>query len=211
MVQAGGYDPNRIPSSIFASKPTTPMDWSVASNESLFSIHMGNNSFSRDHVFLMYKSGEFPDTNNSQTSLFPVAEGGAVTSLEDSMITEEKSVRPAKPETKSPINAGYENRLPRAVPYESKPLKHMMHDKFHHGEEVRNSASSAQSFQFPVLETNLVGNSSVKVVMENVPSKKQMRHEPQLHIHGHGSGPGTPRKPTGGSWFSCFSCCSLGC
>lgn len=43
-----GYDPNRIPSSIFSPKPTSPMDWSVNSNESLLSIHMGNNSFSRD-------------------------------------------------------------------------------------------------------------------------------------------------------------------
>ncbi|KAK1313979.1 hypothetical protein QJS10_CPA06g00938 [Acorus calamus] len=34
-------DPNRIPSSIFnRSKSTTPQEWSVASNESLFSIHI---------------------------------------------------------------------------------------------------------------------------------------------------------------------------
>lgn len=52
-----GYDPSRIPSSIF-SKPSTAMEWSVASNESLFSIHVGNNSFSRDHLILMHKSGE---------------------------------------------------------------------------------------------------------------------------------------------------------
>ncbi|MCD7458947.1 hypothetical protein HAX54_039671 [Datura stramonium] len=52
-----GYDPNRIPSSIFASKPNNGMEWSTASNESLFSIHMGNNSFSRDQ-YNMYRSGE---------------------------------------------------------------------------------------------------------------------------------------------------------
>ncbi|URD89840.1 hypothetical protein MUK42_27600 [Musa troglodytarum] len=35
-------DPNRIPSSVFdRTKSNTPMEWSVASNESLFSIHMG--------------------------------------------------------------------------------------------------------------------------------------------------------------------------
>ncbi|RWW01597.1 hypothetical protein BHE74_00045459 [Ensete ventricosum] len=44
-------DPNRIPSSVFArSKSTTPMEWSVASNESLFSIHVGNSSFSKENV-----------------------------------------------------------------------------------------------------------------------------------------------------------------
>lgn len=53
-----GYDPNRIPTSIFAPKPANPMEWSVASNESLFSIHMGNNSFSKDNAILMGKSQE---------------------------------------------------------------------------------------------------------------------------------------------------------
>ncbi|KAK9164708.1 hypothetical protein Syun_005610 [Stephania yunnanensis] len=66
--------PYRIPSSVFArSKSTTPMEWSVASNESLFSIHMGNNSFSRDHVFLMDrdfgKSGELINSNSSSPPL----------------------------------------------------------------------------------------------------------------------------------------------
>ena len=54
----GGYVPNRIPSSVFSGKPATPMDWSTASNESLFSIHVGNGSFSKDQFFMSYKSGE---------------------------------------------------------------------------------------------------------------------------------------------------------
>ncbi|CAH8355379.1 unnamed protein product [Eruca vesicaria subsp. sativa] len=41
-----GYDPNRIPSSVFISKPSNSADWSIASNESLFSIHDGNFSIS---------------------------------------------------------------------------------------------------------------------------------------------------------------------
>ncbi|KAF5205814.1 hypothetical protein FRX31_004598 [Thalictrum thalictroides] len=48
----------RIPASVFARSTTTPVEWSVASNESLFSIHVGNNSFSRDQFILMDKSGE---------------------------------------------------------------------------------------------------------------------------------------------------------
>ncbi|KAL5197305.1 hypothetical protein ABZP36_000817 [Zizania latifolia] len=52
-------DPKRIPSSVFArSKSTTPTDWSVTSNESLFSINVGNTSFSKDHFFLYGKTGE---------------------------------------------------------------------------------------------------------------------------------------------------------
>ncbi|XP_020517461.1 uncharacterized protein LOC110006424 isoform X2 [Amborella trichopoda] len=55
----------RIPSSVFArTKSQTPMEWSVASNESLFSFHVGNSSFSRDHVFLFGKSGELTNFSN---------------------------------------------------------------------------------------------------------------------------------------------------
>ncbi|CAN8260695.1 unnamed protein product [Cochlearia groenlandica] len=35
------YDPNRIPSSVFSNKPANSAEWSIASNESLFSIHDG--------------------------------------------------------------------------------------------------------------------------------------------------------------------------
>lgn len=57
-------DPNdtasyRIPSSVFArTKSTAPMEWSVTSNESLFSIHTGNMSFTREQVLWLNKSGE---------------------------------------------------------------------------------------------------------------------------------------------------------
>ncbi|CAK8533421.1 unnamed protein product [Lathyrus sativus] len=58
-----GYDPNRIPSSAFGPKPVSPMEWSVASNESLFSLHFGNNSFSREQFLASRKSGELSRTN----------------------------------------------------------------------------------------------------------------------------------------------------
>ncbi|XP_010525310.1 PREDICTED: uncharacterized protein LOC104803131, partial [Tarenaya hassleriana] len=45
-----GYDPNRIPSSVFSSKLSNPVEWSLASNESLFSIHMSNISFSGEQA-----------------------------------------------------------------------------------------------------------------------------------------------------------------
>uniref|UniRef100_A0A0E0LJI2 Uncharacterized protein n=1 Tax=Oryza punctata TaxID=4537 RepID=A0A0E0LJI2_ORYPU len=53
------HDPKRIPSAVFArSKSSTPTDWSITSNESLFSINVGNASFSKDHMLLYGKSGE---------------------------------------------------------------------------------------------------------------------------------------------------------
>uniref|UniRef100_A0A5B7CA42 Uncharacterized protein n=1 Tax=Davidia involucrata TaxID=16924 RepID=A0A5B7CA42_DAVIN len=61
MERPGGYNPSRIPASVFASKSPGPNDqWSVASTESLFSIQIGNNSFSRDLMLGgdLYKSGE---------------------------------------------------------------------------------------------------------------------------------------------------------
>ncbi|KAK9669119.1 hypothetical protein RND81_13G110600 [Saponaria officinalis] len=54
---ASGY---RIPSYVFASnKSGNPNpEWSTASNESLFSIHTGNMSFTRDQFSWLLKSGE---------------------------------------------------------------------------------------------------------------------------------------------------------
>ncbi|CAN7091759.1 unnamed protein product, partial [Brassica rapa subsp. narinosa] len=55
------YDPGRIPSSVFeTSKSNLQADWSCASNESLFSIHIGRNSFTVDAMKSgeLYKSGE---------------------------------------------------------------------------------------------------------------------------------------------------------
>lgn len=42
-----GYDPLRIPSAVFESNKTSPVDWSIASNDSLFSLQLAP-SFSRD-------------------------------------------------------------------------------------------------------------------------------------------------------------------
>ncbi|GMY12900.1 hypothetical protein FCV25MIE_08139 [Fagus crenata] len=73
MGKPAGYDPNRIPSSIFSTKPTTPLEWSTASNESLFSIHIGNTSFSKDHFIAFNKSQELlrPDELLNIPASFP--------------------------------------------------------------------------------------------------------------------------------------------
>ncbi|OWM65229.1 hypothetical protein CDL15_Pgr008819 [Punica granatum] len=56
-LDSGSPSPYRIPSSVFARTTTTAQEWSVTSNESLFSIHTGNMSFTKD-MYWMYKSGE---------------------------------------------------------------------------------------------------------------------------------------------------------
>ncbi|KAE9605584.1 hypothetical protein Lalb_Chr10g0098891 [Lupinus albus] len=50
MDRSGGYDPARIPSAVF-DRNSNPLEWSAASNESLFSLPVENNSFSREHMF----------------------------------------------------------------------------------------------------------------------------------------------------------------
>lgn len=48
----------RIPSYVFATTKTSHPEWSTTSNESLFSIHTGNMSFTRDQFSWLLKSGE---------------------------------------------------------------------------------------------------------------------------------------------------------
>ncbi|CAJ2648147.1 unnamed protein product [Trifolium pratense] len=49
MDRSGRYDPTRIPSSIFEiNNNHNPLEWSLASNDSLFSIHIDQYSFSKD-------------------------------------------------------------------------------------------------------------------------------------------------------------------
>lgn len=58
----------RIPPSVFErSQSSSPMEWSTASNESLFSIHMGNMSFTNDQ-FCMLRSGEVTPSAEASTS-----------------------------------------------------------------------------------------------------------------------------------------------
>ncbi|XVF49956.1 hypothetical protein PTKIN_Ptkin04bG0057900 [Pterospermum kingtungense] len=70
----GGSSPSstasyRIPSHVFArTSPASPMEWSAASNESLFSIQMGNASFSREQLSWMSKSGELGYISDSPYS-----------------------------------------------------------------------------------------------------------------------------------------------
>ncbi|KAK1381098.1 hypothetical protein POM88_027842 [Heracleum sosnowskyi] len=64
MERSGDYDPNRIPASVFEDRPSSSMDWSAASNDSLFSLNIGNNSFSREQ-FLMSGDMFGEDVNRS--------------------------------------------------------------------------------------------------------------------------------------------------
>lgn len=79
VMESGGFpltttSSNRIPSHVFATTSTTPTDWSVASNESVFSIQMGTMSFTKDQLSWMTKSGELSYNSNDSTMCSPYFE-----------------------------------------------------------------------------------------------------------------------------------------
>ncbi|RZC28702.1 hypothetical protein D0Y65_000602 [Glycine soja] len=53
MNRSGRYDASIVPSSIFEANTNNPLEWSIASNDSLFSIQIGQPSFTRENA-LMY-------------------------------------------------------------------------------------------------------------------------------------------------------------
>ncbi|XP_024928961.3 uncharacterized protein LOC107415877 [Ziziphus jujuba] len=169
-----GYDPARIPSSIF-SKPSTAMEWSVASNESLFSIHVGNNSFSRDHLILLHKSGELNRpvdefmNINPPTPPPPIAEVKPVESqnlnVEKDLEATEKPVEISEATNTSFKDSQEQNSNDKASP----PA-----DAVQHFVSVScRSDESARSFQFPVLAGDAGRNSSAKVDLEKQSQEKQ--------------------------------------
>ena len=147
-----GYDPNRLPSSIFA-KPSNPAEWSVTSNESLFSIYMGNGSFSRDNAFMLYKSGEPPkldETSNASPSLSSVIEVESNdrkdknTSIE-AEVREKESSDSEEMEPKSTADIDTKKEVLVATE------KISCQEKMPPVEEVQVSFSSSnRSFQFPL-------------------------------------------------------------
>ncbi|XP_017974835.1 PREDICTED: uncharacterized protein LOC18601660 [Theobroma cacao] len=205
----GSYEPNRIPSSIFSSRPATPMDWSTASNESLFSIHVGNNSFSKDQFFMLYKSGEltkFDEQIIAQGGLPPlnklenmttmnenVKKGSAATEMPEnttmvvdtSEVAEDHShqkVSPAEEIHKPIINTTTEDLGAVAE-------NHSQENKF--PAEVHNSPTnsisarsdgsnnSTLSFAFPVLGSDVGRSSSVNGEQNNKGSQTESVKQPQ--------------------------------
>lgn len=147
------YNPDRIPSSVFNSRNTSPMDWSVASNESLFSIHMGNNSFNRDHA-LLGKSGELTrpeewsnspsgDFNNLPTLPTVIETHNERASMKD---TEEEENETPKMGSKKFGRDDNKEKTPKVeVPYVLASPPRLSDD----------SGNSSKSFAFPVYVLSL--------------------------------------------------------
>lgn len=165
MVQAlarpNGYDPNRLPARIFSSKPSTPMEWSTASNESLFSLHLGNTSFSRDQFLMFYRSGELTKLDEVMTNApppFPCANNGSSYSSSSSKNAEIKSVSSeSEPSETASSNSKWSSTCVHGG--EKNMMRHDFDENRRMGHNKSNSLlsyrsddsyNSTCSFQFPV-------------------------------------------------------------
>ncbi|KAG6779306.1 hypothetical protein POTOM_015679 [Populus tomentosa] len=204
------YDPNRLSSSIFA-KPSNPAEWSGTSNESLFSIYIGNGSFSRDNAYMLYKSGELPkfeETSNASPSLSPVIEVESIDRKNKnlSIATEVKEKESYDSEEMEPESTADINTKKEVLVATEKIS---CQEKMPPVEEVQVSFSSSnRSFQFPLFDSTSGRTTSFHEVTGKHPSEKHSQQEPPKPAE---TTPGPNPKAAGNSWFSCFSCCSLGC
>ncbi|KAF8399599.1 hypothetical protein HHK36_015468 [Tetracentron sinense] len=152
MGRPGDSNSYRIPSSVFSrSKSTTPMEWSVASNESLFSIHVGMNSFSRDHVFLMGRSGELGKhgdlTKSGELINFPTSFPLATAAVD----TEKKSTGSREGLGVTKVTAETMKEVLRATAEGSSKGKPPIEEVHHSSSISPPSDGSGRSFAFPIL------------------------------------------------------------
>ncbi|XVE85740.1 hypothetical protein DITRI_Ditri17bG0115300 [Diplodiscus trichospermus] len=206
MDRLGEFDPRRIPSAVFArSKSTTPADWSIASNESLFSIQVGNNSFCRDHTLSLksgelFKSGEF------------IAFSPPIAPLVDA---DKNSIELDKSETTLVSDNAVKGKTGPCAeePIGEKPTHPVVSWNSSISNSV-NSVTSARSFAFPILSDGR--NLSKKEKTEQQQQQQQQQEQPL-------AAPSKSACCNCWSWFpscrwkwhwqwcSCLNCCRGNC
>ncbi|KAM1326955.1 hypothetical protein PS2_011037 [Malus domestica] len=221
----GGYDPYRIPSSVFSrSKSNKELEWSVASNESLFSIHLGNNSFSRDHILLLgdlVKSGEL----NKSGELFALnpAPHVPVVEIESDRIEEvrieevkieevrieevrESGVGVADETIKNTARANAEDHSEGRVPAPTGPVKSPTLSR-----RSDASGTSTRSFAFPILSDGMTDRMKSSVKVTQFAEEQCLEPEPQRPPPPVLLPPKKVTKSKASYWLCCFSWCKWGC
>ncbi|KAI3454813.1 hypothetical protein Pfo_011476 [Paulownia fortunei] len=194
----------RIPSSVFArSQSTTPMEWSVASNESLFSIHTGNMSFRNDHVF--WRSGDLGAPGEASTSdqMFSYSAHQSACGIVADMRSRELGLAEAtmKEVIKESEGQTYETSL-AAV---------------RNSRRSQGSGTSTKSFAFSLMAGDAEKGassripSSVRSSHEQAQSQPQpmMKPEPKPWTHPEQKTPAATGNAPQSKWLPYFSCCSL--
>lgn len=236
MERPGDPSSYRIPDYVFArNKSTAPLEWSTASNESLFSIQMGNMSFTKDQFPWLGKSGELglpgevsmpmPSGSNLSNIDFssnqpPSKQSAAENSQKSGNLEEE--VEPSPRVTEANSAATMREVIRENAENHEKANDSVAEGKYHSACLSHASDGSTRSFAFPILagegdvSCSLRGDAMKQ--RQHSPSKPKSKREsrPQTPKESpNGSSPQTPKPtPNGGKcrWgLSCFSCCPSCC
>ncbi|XP_019185205.1 PREDICTED: proline-rich protein 12-like [Ipomoea nil] len=185
-----GYDPKRIPSSIFARKSGTGGgDWSGGSNESLFSIHVGNGSISNGGELSERKSVSSLSPLAADSEEVKVSDASQVKGVVDTPKPSSGNATPSsQPVSPSPANSN----APPIATFQSPRMS-------------TGSVNSCQSFAFPVLVKDVSKKPGVQPQPE--PQSQSVTTPPQPE---EATPPETPKetsKAAEPSCFTCFCCC----
>lgn len=210
VMERPGTSKYRIPSHVFKrTKSNAPVDWSVASNESLFSIQMGN-SFTTDHFAGKYEDFGVPaDVNfpgqriNYQSNqLTPIK-----TAVGDS---HDVGIKEADLEKAKNVSRGSEDISQEKLSAEGRISQYS-----------EESAVSTKSFNFPIL-TDVEKCTSISMSSpagsgipqhqtqtQNAAATKSKEEEQKQLNPKQNASPATQTRHAGTNWFTWFLCCSF--
>ncbi|GMI67444.1 hypothetical protein HRI_000413700 [Hibiscus trionum] len=231
------YLSNRIPSSVFRVKSGTHTDWSAASNESLFSIHINNCSYSKDQFLMLYKSGEMTKLDeqiiaqkNGLPSLKELDDmaaaamneeidkgsGKAATAVETGEVAEDDS-EPEEVQGSASISNAPMVRDGAvgsgSVSMEKKPTAEA-NKPINSLSDLYEERSISISFTFPVLTAADGGRHSSACADQNKglptqlqPPQQQPQEEEKQQKEKEEESTLPPQDDSSKSWLSLFSCC----
>ncbi|CAL5362381.1 unnamed protein product [Camellia sinensis] len=204
-MDSSGNPTCRIPDRVFSrTKSVAPVEWSVASNESLFSIQMGNMSFSKDNMF--WRSEEFPGEHTTSSQFVNLSPNHTpINKRIDSSKSSKSNVAEAVVETMNEVTReSAEDKI-----NEQLPLAPCISNR----SDI--SGTSVKSFAFPILTGDGNGDStkissSPRVGPEPLQQEVQTQTLPEPKSESQPkpkdlSQPSTPWT----KWLSCFTCCSF--
>ncbi|KAK9996253.1 hypothetical protein SO802_020939 [Lithocarpus litseifolius] len=196
---------NRIPSYVFArTKSTVPMEWSTTSNESLFSIHTGNMSFTKEQFNWLVKSGELVmagplmdiSNNHSPTNKSTENSPKKATLDEVSGVTETKAAKTMR------------EIITENEAHSSKDIQSLVEDASHSPRLSHRSDQGTKSFAFPILSGDVDKGCSPKVGLHG--KYRESGSQPQTPKETSSVAETSKAPPNAQNrWFSCFSCCSI--
>ncbi|GAB4840126.1 hypothetical protein Ancab_020887 [Ancistrocladus abbreviatus] len=198
-----GYDTNRIPSSVFSrSDSLIPAEWSVASNESLFSIHIGNASFSREGP--LTSSGEFGRsgelTKADELFLF----SPSLPTLVETVVEENDTGSDGLGEKIVFGNVTQKDMGKTIDPDKVPPAAPAVRSSNVSYNSSCESEGSAYSFAFPILASGAQSNS----VMTDSPRQQLSKSQQEVRNSGVMSKASSSEKKSSNRRFSCCSCFS---